>query len=146
MPSDVPAMITNEMYNNEINYYPLPYGDANPDMSEFEMWGHYSQIMWASTTSVGCATQYCPGGLANTGSDVSPYFTVCNYSPPGQCISVFVSLASVMLMLLQATMEASTTMFPPLVRMPLLLYEDEMARKETGTGGGGHGPHRSHVV
>ncbi|KIV86526.1 hypothetical protein PV11_02133 [Exophiala sideris] len=82
-PSGVPAMITNEMYNDEIGWYPLPYGQANPDMTNFEHWGHYSQIVWKSTTSVGCATQYCPNGLANTGSGVSPYFTVCNYSPPG---------------------------------------------------------------
>lgn len=84
-PSDVPGMITNEMYNNEINWYPLPYG-VEPDMTNFEKWGHYSQIVWKSTTSVGCATQYCPGGLANTGGGVSPYFTVCNYSPPGKCL------------------------------------------------------------
>jgi hypothetical protein len=71
------------MYDNEIDWYPTPYGNDNPDMTNFENWGHYSQIVWASTTSVGCATQYCPGGLANTGSGVSPYFTVCNYSPPG---------------------------------------------------------------
>lgn len=80
-PSGIPAMITNEMYNNEINWYPA-YG-VEPDMSNFEKWGHYSQIVWKSTTSVGCATQYCPNGLANTGGGVSPYFTVCNYSPPG---------------------------------------------------------------
>ena len=80
-PADIPAMITNEMYNDEIGFYP-GYG-SEPDMSNFEKWGHYSQIVWKSTTAVGCATQYCPNGLANTGGDVSPYFTVCNYSPPG---------------------------------------------------------------
>ena len=80
-PSGIPAMITDEMYNGEINFYPA-YG-VEPDMSNFEKWGHYSQIVWKSTTAVGCATQYCPGGLANTGGNVSPYFTVCNYSPPG---------------------------------------------------------------
>jgi len=82
-PSAVPAMITNEMYDNEIGFYPTPYGNDSPDMTNFEKWGHYSQIVWKSTTSVGCATQYCPNGLANAGSGVSPYFTVCNYSPPG---------------------------------------------------------------
>ncbi|EXJ60692.1 hypothetical protein A1O7_04845 [Cladophialophora yegresii CBS 114405] len=80
-PEDIPAMITNEMYNGEIGFYP-GYG-SEPDMSNFEKWGHYSQIVWRSTTGVGCATQYCPNGLANTGGNVSPYFTVCNYSPPG---------------------------------------------------------------
>jgi len=71
------------MYNGEIGWFPLPYGQAQPDMTNFESWGHFSQIVWKSTTQVGCATQYCPNGLANTGGDVSPYFTVCNYSPPG---------------------------------------------------------------
>lgn len=80
-PSDIPSMISDLMYNDEINYYP-GYG-GEPDMSNFHLWGHFSQIVWKSTTSVGCATQYCPGGLANTGGGVSPYFTVCNYSPPG---------------------------------------------------------------
>ena len=81
-PSDIPAMITNLMYNNEINYYP-GYG-SEPSMANFHLWGHFSQIVWKSTTSIGCATQYCPNGLANTGGGVSPYFTVCNYSPPGK--------------------------------------------------------------
>lgn len=81
-PSDIPAMITNLMYNNEIGYYP-GYG-REPSMANFHLWGHFSQIVWKSTTSIGCATQYCPNGLANTGGGVSPYFTVCNYSPPGK--------------------------------------------------------------
>jgi hypothetical protein len=83
-PDAVPALITDEMYNNEIGYFPTPYGQAQPDMSNFENWGHFSQIVWKSTTSVGCATVDCSaGGLANTGAGVSPWFTVCNYSPPG---------------------------------------------------------------
>jgi hypothetical protein len=81
-PSDIPAMITNQMYNDEIGWYP-GYG-GEPSMNNFERWGHFSQIVWKSTTSVGCYTQYCPSGLANTGGGVSPYFTVCNYSPPGK--------------------------------------------------------------
>lgn len=83
-PSDSPGMITNSMFNGEINWYPQPYGNNNPDMTNFEHWGHYSQIMWKSTTSVGCAIQDCSGqGLANTGSGVEPWFLVCNYDPPG---------------------------------------------------------------
>lgn len=79
--TEVDQMITNAMYNDEIGYYP-GYG-GEPDMGNFENWGHFSQIVWKSTTKIGCATQYCPGGLANVGGGVSPYFTVCNYSPPG---------------------------------------------------------------
>lgn len=85
-PSQVPAMLTNGMYNGEIPFYPgynYVNGTADPDMTNFNKWGHFSQIVWNSTTKVGCFTQYCPGGLAQTNSNVRPYFTVCNYSPPG---------------------------------------------------------------
>ena len=69
-------MINNEMCNA------TPSG-LEPDMNNFEKWGHYSQIVWKSTMQVGCYTQYCSNGLVNTRDGVSPYFTVCNYSPPG---------------------------------------------------------------
>jgi hypothetical protein len=83
-PNAVPVMITNQMYNDEIEFFPLPYGQAQPNMSNFESWGHFSQIVWQSSTNVGYATVDCSGGgLANTGSDIAPWFTVCNYKPPG---------------------------------------------------------------
>jgi hypothetical protein len=52
---------------------------------DFEVWGHFSQVVWKATTHVGCATQYCPGGLsADTPLvNVPPYFTVCNYREVG---------------------------------------------------------------
>jgi Cysteine-rich secretory protein family len=83
-PEDVPALITNEMYNREINDYPQPYG-IEPDMSNFDEWGHYSQIVWKNTVGVGCAVQDCSGkgGLQGVDPDVSAFFTVCNYSPAG---------------------------------------------------------------
>lgn len=82
-PDEVNRMITNQMYNNELMLYPA-YG-VEPDMSNFEAWGHFSQIVWKQTTTVGCFTQYCPGGLGNIQSDmVSKYFTVCNYKPGGK--------------------------------------------------------------
>lgn len=82
--SGIARVITNMFYNGEVNYYNGLYGQAQPDMSNFEKWGHFSQIVWKGTTSVGCATQHCPGGLGNTGSNVPPYFTVCNYKSPGE--------------------------------------------------------------
>lgn len=82
--TDMGVIISDLMYNGEVNsFLPSYYGEANPSMDNFESWGHFSQIVWAATTHVGCATVKCSQGLANTGSDVSPYFTVCNYSPPG---------------------------------------------------------------
>ncbi len=69
-------------YDNEVTWYDGLYGEAQPSMTNFEHWGHFSQIVWKGTTHVGCATQQC-STLQNVGSDVPPVFTVCNYSPPG---------------------------------------------------------------
>jgi len=82
--NNVSAIITDLFYNGEVNYFNGLYGEAQPDMTNFEHWGHFSQIVWKGTSQVGCATQDCTsGGLANVGSDVAPYFTVCNYEAPG---------------------------------------------------------------
>lgn len=44
--------------------------------------GHYTQIMWADTTEVGCAAHYCPNGIGNFSSRASTML-VCHYSPQG---------------------------------------------------------------
>ncbi|KAK7291897.1 hypothetical protein RIF29_07435 [Crotalaria pallida] len=40
-----------------------------------QMCGHYTQIVWGSTTKVGCASVTCTGGKG--------VFMTCNYDPPG---------------------------------------------------------------
>jgi hypothetical protein len=41
--------------------------------------GHYTQVVWAATTSIGCGAAVCPslGGA---------FFLVCDYAPPGNFI------------------------------------------------------------
>ena len=86
---NITAIITELFYNGEVGYYTNLYGQANPDMSNFHNWGHFSQIVWKGTSKVGCATQYCPKGLANVGPYTPPHFTVCNYGPPGKSLDFF---------------------------------------------------------
>ncbi len=74
-------VISNEFYDGEEPKFRDYYGLVNPP--NFEEWGHFSQVVWKDTESVGCATVHCPGGLGNVGGDVPPYFTVCNYKGPG---------------------------------------------------------------
>ncbi|KAJ5554211.1 hypothetical protein N7513_004170 [Penicillium frequentans] len=80
--SEVGVMITNLMYNDEIEFFPTPYGESDPSMSDFDKWGHFSQIVWKATTHVGCATVVCDP-LGNVDSSEALPFTVCNYSPVG---------------------------------------------------------------
>ncbi|KAI0487538.1 CAP domain-containing protein [Xylaria cf. heliscus] len=73
---------TNMWYDGEFNaFLPQYYGQATPDMGNFESWGHLSQLVWADSTTIGCAAQFCPRGTAYDNLDA--WFTVCNYSPPG---------------------------------------------------------------
>ncbi|KAF2489288.1 PR-1-like protein [Lophium mytilinum] len=83
-------VITEGFYNGEVNAYPAAgYGVANPDMSNFEKWGHYSQVVWKDTTHAACYTKDCSGsgkgpkGLEGVTGDCAPVFTVCNYKGPG---------------------------------------------------------------
>ncbi|RVX68961.1 hypothetical protein B0A52_08028 [Exophiala mesophila] len=79
--SEVPSMISDQMYGNEVNLYPRY--SKEPDMSNFAKWGHFSQIVWLATKEVGCYTQHCENRLSGTSGNINPYFTVCNYKPPG---------------------------------------------------------------
>lgn len=94
-PADnITSVITDQFYNGEIMNFEGMYGQPTPYniniKSALESYGHYTQVVWAATTAVGCATVDCTSqGLANVGSDVPPYFTVCNYSPPGNYLGEF---------------------------------------------------------
>lgn len=46
--------------------------------------GHYTQLVWRSTTSIGCAIQACTTGSPFGGGNWT--FAVCDYSPPGNFI------------------------------------------------------------
>ncbi|KAJ9155754.1 Protein PRY2 [Pleurostoma richardsiae] len=74
--------ITDMWYNGEISLYPSSaYGQDNPDFTNFEGWGHYSQVVWVGSTQVGCHARYCaPGTMFET---MGAWFSVCNYYPAG---------------------------------------------------------------
>ncbi|KXN92984.1 Cell wall protein PRY3 [Leucoagaricus sp. SymC.cos] len=66
------------------------YDYNNPGFSEAT--GHFTQVVWKSTTTLGCGTHVC-----NTGS---PFglgdwtYTVCRYTPAGNVIGQFEMLAA----------------------------------------------------
>eukprot|EP00004_Rigifila_ramosa_P004328 TRINITY_DN1473_c1_g1_i1.p1 TRINITY_DN1473_c1_g1~~TRINITY_DN1473_c1_g1_i1.p1 ORF type:complete len:252 (+),score=50.90 TRINITY_DN1473_c1_g1_i1:3-758(+) len=49
--------------------------------------GHYTQIIWATTTEVGCGRTVCPSGL--TGWSPGRTIVVCNYRGPGNWVGEY---------------------------------------------------------
>jgi hypothetical protein len=45
--------------------------------------GHYTQVVWRTTASVGCVLLTCAGGTPPPGFSGSWDYLVCNYVPPG---------------------------------------------------------------
>ncbi|ETS86932.1 hypothetical protein PFICI_00760 [Pestalotiopsis fici W106-1] len=79
--------ITEGLYNSEVNNY-VYYG-GEPNLNTLSQWGHFSQIVWKSSITVGCYTSDCSAtGLSNA-PGIPPYFTVCNYGPAGNVIGGF---------------------------------------------------------
>lgn len=77
--------ISDQWYNGELPLFdPSMYGESDPDMSNFEGWGHFSQVVWKGTTAVGCASQFCDTGSPMFSSPFSGWYTVCNYGNPGR--------------------------------------------------------------
>jgi hypothetical protein len=74
--------ITNLWYNGEVSNFAGLYGEESPSMDNFENWGHFTQLVWLTTTSVGCAVQKCASGTIFDGYE--SYFTVCNYGDSGE--------------------------------------------------------------
>lgn len=74
--------VTDGWYNKELEFFaPSDYGKANPDMSNFKAWGHFSQVVWKDSQRVGCASILCPAGTLS--KSMESWYTVCNYSPAG---------------------------------------------------------------
>lgn len=85
---NINAGITNHMYNDEMEYY-KSYG-GEPDESGLELWGHFTQIVWADSQQVGCWTTDCgKDNLQNVNPGVGDQFTVCNYYPPGNFVGAY---------------------------------------------------------
>ncbi|KAK4937904.1 hypothetical protein LTR10_021545 [Elasticomyces elasticus] len=87
-PLGMGEMLTEFMYNDEMASY--TYYGGEPNYNTLDDWGHFSQIVWKGSSSVGCYTANCTAtGLQNSNAGVQPFFTVCNYSPAGNVVGEF---------------------------------------------------------
>ncbi|KIM40397.1 hypothetical protein M413DRAFT_73815, partial [Hebeloma cylindrosporum] len=73
--------------------------DNNPGFSSST--GHFTQVVWKSTTEVSCAIADCPAGTIFPG-DASK-FIICRYTPPGNVQGQFPSVTSITYPLVNST-------------------------------------------
>lgn len=78
----VKKAVTTQWYNGELNDYSPHFYGNEPDMSNFATWGHFSQLVWVDTTTVGCAVHYCEAGTISP--NIGVWYSVCNYHPAGK--------------------------------------------------------------
>ncbi|KAF9027970.1 PR-1-like protein [Hymenopellis radicata] len=64
------------------------YDYNNPGFSQAT--GHFTQVVWKSTTSVACAVGQCAAGTIF--DKAASYYVVCRYSPPGNYKGQFPSV------------------------------------------------------
>jgi hypothetical protein len=79
-PVDTLYTYAGETWYSEVSAYDF----NNPQNSDFWDIGHFTQMVWASTSELGCARAMCPGGQNSPfGTSGNWLFVVCRYSPPG---------------------------------------------------------------
>lgn len=67
-----------DFWYSEVTTCPYPYGEPAWD----PCWGHFTQVVWKSTTQIGCGYRTECGGSW-------PNVWVCQYNPPGNYIGQF---------------------------------------------------------
>ncbi|GAM87559.1 hypothetical protein ANO11243_055860 [Dothideomycetidae sp. 11243] len=95
LPATQIADIVTSQWYSEVNAYAGDYGQADPNMSDFGNWGHFTQVVWKNTARIGCATWHCDS-VATSATDPTPLsaayggdITYCNYEGPGNYVGEF---------------------------------------------------------
>ncbi|KAB2100716.1 hypothetical protein AG0111_0g10673 [Alternaria gaisen] len=77
------AELTVTAWGNESTKYDFKAGEFSEET------GHFTQLVWKSTTSMGCGRKECNGGTSGGEGDAPGWFVVCEYWPRGNVVGQF---------------------------------------------------------
>ncbi|GAM91657.1 hypothetical protein ANO11243_097090 [Dothideomycetidae sp. 11243] len=93
LPDSKIASIITDMWYSEVDKFTHNYGNPNPPRPDD--WGHFTAMIWKSTSKIGCATYHCDSIKTNN-TDPTPMdrafgtdITYCNYQPTGNVMGNF---------------------------------------------------------
>ncbi|KAF2204379.1 PR-1-like protein, partial [Delitschia confertaspora ATCC 74209] len=88
---NVSAGIINSWYNAEIVHMDGYWGAPNIPEPAFSSVGHFTQMVWKSTKSIGCASVDCSGRMVDENGNPIQYskYTVCDYDPAGNVVGQY---------------------------------------------------------
>ncbi|KAF3041223.1 hypothetical protein E8E11_000913 [Didymella keratinophila] len=72
-----------EAWGNERKDYDFKKGEFSSAT------GHFTQLVWRNTTTVGCARTECNGGQKGGNGDAPGWYIVCEYYPAGNVLDQF---------------------------------------------------------
>ncbi|XP_071819005.1 cysteine-rich venom protein pseudechetoxin-like isoform X2 [Apostichopus japonicus] len=78
---DNPPVVTLpvDMWNSEVANFSYPMNTCRKGA----VCGHYTQVVWAETTKVGCGIKFCRWARSSKRTFENAWLVTCNYSPAG---------------------------------------------------------------
>ncbi|KAF1929894.1 PR-1-like protein, partial [Didymella exigua CBS 183.55] len=73
-----------EVWGNEREDYDFDKGEFSAET------GHFTQLVWRNTSTVGCARTECNGDQKGGKGDAPGWYIVCEYYPAGNVLDQFV--------------------------------------------------------
>eukprot|EP00004_Rigifila_ramosa_P018055 TRINITY_DN444_c0_g1_i1.p1 TRINITY_DN444_c0_g1~~TRINITY_DN444_c0_g1_i1.p1 ORF type:complete len:556 (-),score=112.56 TRINITY_DN444_c0_g1_i1:41-1678(-) len=78
---------TSNSWSSEVSNW--RYAIVGSDSANGGVVGHYTQMIWAATTKIGCGRTYCNGDLSGWSGHTVGTVVACNYQTPGNYLNQY---------------------------------------------------------
>ncbi|PIK49634.1 hypothetical protein BSL78_13493 [Apostichopus japonicus] len=110
---DNPPVVTLpvDMWNSEVANFSYPVNTCRKGA----VCGHYTQVVWAETTKVGCGIKFCRWARSSKRTFENAWLVTCNYSLPETCKVKNLTREEILVLLVQR--DSAETTYAPNARL-----------------------------